>query len=74
VLTAVSGSVTSATESVNDRLADLVKRAERSALAPSTNKRNKVLLGEMSFALVALAQLVARLQSELTEKPRIVIP
>ena len=60
--------------SVTDRLAELVKRAELSALAPSTNRRNRALLKELCFALVALAQLVASQQAEMAEKPRIVCP
>ena len=59
---------------INGRLADLVKRAELSALAPSTNKRNRVLLKELCFALVSFAQLVASQQAEMAEKSRIVIP
>lgn len=60
--------------SINDKLAELVKRAELSALAPSTNKRNRLLLNDLSFALVALAQRVVELQTEQAEKPRIVLP
>lgn len=60
--------------SINERLADLVKRAEASALAQSTNKRNRLLLNELSFAVVALAQRVAELQAQVTDKPLIVIP
>lgn len=60
--------------SVNERLAELVKRAELSALAVTTNKRNRVLLKDLCFALVAMAQLVASQRAEMAEKPRIVIP
>lgn len=60
--------------SVNERLAELVKRAELSALAVTTNQRNRVLLNDLCFALVAMAQLLASQQAEMAEKPRIVVP
>jgi hypothetical protein len=62
----------SETPAGNARLLDLVQRAEASALLPTTNRRNRELLKELCFALVALAQLVAKQQAP--EPPRIVTP
>ncbi len=59
--------------SVNAQLADLIARAEASAAKPSTNMRNRQLLEEMSFAIVALAQRVVQLQAQ-AEPSRIVLP
>jgi hypothetical protein len=73
-ISASSVSEPNATGSVNERLADLVKRAEDSALNAGTNKKNKALLGELSFAVVALAQRVTELQAQIEDKPRIVVP
>lgn len=60
--------------SVNERLAALLSRAEQSSAMTTTNKRNRELLKDLCFALVALAQLATRQQAELNEKPRIVLP
>ncbi len=64
----------SATGSALDRLAGLIERAEESSALATTNQRNRELLKDLCFALVALAQLVATQQAQAADKPRIIVP
>lgn len=55
-------------------LPELIDRARQASERMSVKNTHRDLLKEMAVALVAQARLIADLQQQLADKPRIVVP
>lgn len=63
-----------APDAARSPLQDLIARAEAASARMSSGNPNRMLLMELSVALVSLAQINADWLAEQADKPRIILP